>query len=119
MPKLPLAGRTAKPLLILATVALGLSLYLHIAIAQHEANQDWGKVDQGAYMYFAKEAYETNFAFSGNRNRMPLFPWVSGFALFAENERRGFFRTRQAGKRTDVFGLSRSAWRRLLPQVLQ
>ncbi|MCY3915973.1 MAG: hypothetical protein OXG49_08160 [Chloroflexi bacterium] len=99
MPKLPLAGRTAKPLLILATVALGLSLYLHIAIAQNEANQDWGKVDQGAYMYFAKEAYETNFAFSGNRNRMPLFPWIQALLYSPEMSDEAFF---EQGKRVNV-----------------
>lgn len=80
MRRLPAAGRAARLLLILATAAPGLALYLHIAIVQSEVNQDWGKVDQSAYIYFAKEAYETSFAFTGNRNRMPLFPWVQ--ALF-------------------------------------
>lgn len=91
MRKLSLAGRAARLLLILATATLGLSLYLYIAIVQSEVNQDWGKVDQGAYMYFAKEAYETNFAFTGNRNRMPLFPWVQALLYSPDMSDQAFF----------------------------
>ena len=39
-----------------------------------------GKVDQGAYIDFAKKAYASSFAYTGDRNRMPLFPWIQ--ALF-------------------------------------
>ena len=100
MPKLSAAARAAKPLLILAAVALGLALYLYLATIQSEVNQDWSKVDQGAYMVFAKEAYETGFAFTGNRNRMPLFPWIQALLYSPEMSDDAFF---EQGKRLNVF----------------
>lgn len=91
MRRLPPASRAARLLLILATVALGLALYWHIAIVQIEVNQDKGKVDQSAYLYFAKQAYETNFSFTGNRNRMPLFPWIQALFYSPELSEEDFF----------------------------
>lgn len=36
--------------------------------------------DQLAYIKFSKKVYETNFSFTGNRNRMPIYPFLQ--ALF-------------------------------------
>ncbi len=100
MPRLPAAARAAKPLLILAAVALGLALYLYLATIQSEVNQDWSKVDQVAYMVFAKEDYKTRFAFTGNRNRMPLFPWLQALLYSPELSDDAFF---EQGKRLNAF----------------
>lgn len=99
MPKLPAAGRAPRLLLILATVAIGLSLYLYIANLQSQVNQDWGLVDQSAYIHFAKEAYETSFAYTGDRNRMPLFPWIQALLYRPDMSDEVFF---EQGKRLNI-----------------
>lgn len=50
-------------------------------------------------MFFAREAYETNFAFTGNRNRMPLFPWVQALFYSPEMSDEAFF---EQGKQINV-----------------
>lgn len=36
--------------------------------------------DQGAYLHYAQRLYETHGAFAGDRNRMPVFPWLLSLA---------------------------------------
>lgn len=59
----------------IATIA-ALGLYLHIARIQSGVNRDLNKSDQSAYMDFAIKAYESDFHYTGGRNRMPMFPWL-------------------------------------------
>ena len=70
--------------LALAGVAICVALYLYAASLQSPQNYNRGLHDQSAYMGFAKAARETNFSFTGNRNRMPLYPFFQ--ALFYSPE---------------------------------
>lgn len=99
MPNLPAVGQAARLLLILATVVIGLFLYLYIANLQSQANRDWGLVDQSAYIHFAKEAYKTSFAYTGDRNRMPLFPWIQALLYRPDMSDEVFF---ELGKRLNI-----------------
>lgn len=93
------AARASKPLLILAAVGLGLALYLYLVTIQNKVNQDWSKVDQGAYIDFAKKAYTSSFAFTGHRNRMPLFPWIEALFYSPDMSDEAFF---EQGKQLNV-----------------
>ena len=51
-------------------------LYLHLAEIQFDVNLHMCFVDQGLYLDFARKAHETRLHLTGDRNRMPLFPWI-------------------------------------------
>ena len=97
--KSPAAVQAAKLLLSLAALAICVALYFRIAGMQSDINREWGKVDQSAYMNFAKEAYRSSFAFTGGRNRMPLFPWLQAMFYSPEMTDEEFF---DQGKRLNV-----------------
>ena len=67
-------------LLVSLSFVAAISLYLHIARVQNGVNSKMGMSDQSAYMDFAVDAYNTQWHYTGGRNRMPLFPWL--MALF-------------------------------------
>ncbi len=85
-----------------ALAALLLLLYLHVAFLQSERNDDLRENDQGAYMSFAVKAYETNFSYTGGRNRMPLYPFLQALFYSPELDQEAFF---EQGKMLNV-GLS-------------
>lgn len=87
----PAALSAAKALLILAGFGVTLALYLRIAEIQSGVNQNLGKVDQFAYLDFAKRAHASNFAFTGWRNRMPLYPWMQALFYSPEMSDEAFF----------------------------
>ena len=98
MRRLPMSGHrltavsgALKPLLYAAALAIAVALYFRIAGMQSAVNRDWRKVDQGAYMHFAAEAYESRFAFTGGRNRMPLYPWMQALFYSPELSDEAFF----------------------------
>ena len=99
MHRSPDAVRAGILLLILAALAIGLALYLHISGMQSEVNRDFSKVDQGAYMHFAIRAYESNFSYTGDRNRMPLFPWIQALFYSPDMSDEEFF---EQGKQLNV-----------------
>lgn len=99
MRNLPAAGRATKLLLILASLGFSLALYRHITEIQRDVNVNMGSMDQFAYMAFAKRAYESGYTFTGNRARMPLFPWVQALFYSPEMSDEAFF---EQGKQISV-----------------
>jgi hypothetical protein len=61
-------------------ILIGISLYLYVANLQNISNHNFNKYDQLAYSDFVRNVYESNFTYSGQRNRMPLYPYTQ--ALF-------------------------------------
>ena len=75
---------------LLQVVVLGVATclflltFLHIAQVQNRMENSRIGSDQSAFLSFAKEAYHSNFHFTGGRNQMPLYPWIQ--ALFYSPE---------------------------------
>ena len=75
---------------LLQVVVLGVATclflltFLHIAQVQNSEKNPKISGDQIAFLNFAKEAYHSNFHFTGGRNQMPLYPWIQ--ALFYSPE---------------------------------
>lgn len=86
---------TKTPLIALTLLLLlGAALFLNRAAENgRRANPDINRTDQGAYIKYAIAMRETDFAFVGRRNRMPVFPGL--LALFMEKGEtpQGFFET--------------------------
>ncbi len=97
-----LAIRCGKALISVALAALFLFLYLYVANLQSGVNDDLQKNDQGAYMSFAVRAYQTNFSYTGGRNRMPLYPFIQALFYSPDLDEEAFF---EQGKKLNV-GLS-------------
>jgi hypothetical protein len=49
------------------------------------ANTDPTRVDQGAYINYAEKILKEDYSHVGNRNRMPLYPFVLSFVLNPED----------------------------------
>lgn len=88
-----------------------LLLYLHTTHLQNLRNDDLTASDQRAHMNFARKAYETDFAYTGRRNYMPLFAFVQAVLNSPELEDEEFF---QRGKQINVW-LSVAALASLVP----
>ena len=88
-----------KALLALGTILVSLNLYLNVAQQQSAVNNDLTRSDQGAYMNFAKKAYETRFQYTGSRNRMPLYPFIQALFYSPDLDDEAFF---QQGKQLNV-----------------
>jgi len=68
-------------LALIGLVLLLGALYLFGAVRQLEyVNTDMGDHDQSAYMKFVKQVAESGFTYTGDRNRMPIYPALQ--ALF-------------------------------------
>ena len=64
-----------KYILIAGAIFLFTGLYYWGAFQQAESvNTNLSKSDQSAYMDYAKDTVDNNFADIGGRNRMPLYP---------------------------------------------
>lgn len=72
-------------------VIVALALYFHIARIQNEKNSDLNQSDQGAYIEFAVEAWNTHLHYTGGRNRMPLFPWLMSLFYAPDLSDEDFF----------------------------
>lgn len=94
-----LALRCRAALLWLALAALLLFLYLYVARSQSDINDDLQANDQGAYMGFAIQAYQTNFNYTGGRNRMPLYPFIQALFYSPDLDKQAFF---EQGKTLNV-----------------
>ena len=89
--------------LLLAAALCGLALlYLHVANIQYDVNRYMAASDQGADLKFAKEAHASGFRYTGDRNRMPLFPWLTALFYSPEMTDQDLF---ASGKKLNV-GLS-------------
>ena len=81
------------PLLLLVALAA----YLHIAGVQYDVNNGGG--DQDNNLSFAIESYNTRFQYTGERNRMPLYPWIQALFYSPEMTEEEFF---EQGKRLNI-----------------
>ena len=102
MPQLNSAQSIARSASAAALVFLCLAAYLHISQTQSVKNHNMRYTDQSAYMDAAILAYETRFAYTGDRNRMPLYPFLQALFYWPDMSAEDFF---QHGKRLNV-GLS-------------
>ena len=86
-------------LLALGIVLFFLYLYLDAAQKQSPVNSKLSKNDQLVYMDIAKQAYETRFHYTGNRNQMPLYPFIQALFYSPQLDDEAFF---QQGKGLNV-----------------
>ena len=99
MPQNKLVQRTICGALTVALAAACLAAYLHIAQTQSSKNHNMRYTDQSAYMDAAIKAYETRFAYTGDRNRMPLYPFLQALFYSPDMSPEDFF---QQGKRLNI-----------------
>lgn len=63
--------------LVILVAALFIGIFYYGADRHaREVNTDYNKFDQGAYMYYAHNLHDTNYHFTGDRNRHPLYPLI-------------------------------------------
>ena len=66
-----------KKICIISLTVLLLLFYVYGAVEHSKrVNLDVERVDQGAYLSYARSMYETNYNFMGGRNRMPVYPFL-------------------------------------------
>ena len=99
MPASIQAKHIGKTLLAAGIALFFLVLYLDIAQKQSRRNHNLTRSDQSAYMNFAKKAYESRLQYTGNRNRMPLYPWIQALFYSPQMDDETFF---QQGKQLNV-----------------
>ncbi len=99
MPTSIQAKHLGKALLAAGIALFFLYLYLDIAQKQSRRNPDLTRSDQSAYIDFAKKAHESRLQFTGNRNRMPLYPWIQALFYLPQMADETFF---QQGKQLNI-----------------
>ena len=99
MPQIANYQRAARAALSIALLLICLAAYLHISQTQSHKNRDLRWSDQSFYMDAAVKAYETRFAYTGDRNRMPLYPFLQALFYSPDLSSEEFF---QHGKRLNV-----------------
>ena len=82
-----------------ALVLICLAIYLDIAQTQSVKNREMRWSDQSAYMDDASKAYETRFTYTGNRNRMPVYPFLQALFYSPDLSSEAFF---EQGKRLNI-----------------
>jgi len=87
-------------------LALIVALFVWGANQQAErVNTDMGSTDQSAYMNFAKRIAQAQFLYSGDRNRMPLYPaLMSLFYKDGMSDQEFFERGKKLGIAIGLFG---------------
>ena len=88
--------KTAIAILVLFTLVF---IYVTIANIQSVVNVFRTDYDQGAYINFVKKTYDSRFHFTGNRNRMPIYPFIQALFYSPKLEDEEFF---QDGKQRNV-----------------
>jgi hypothetical protein len=69
-----------------------LALYWSGAVRQLEVvNTDLDRIDQGAYMNYAKKLHDSNYTHTGNRNRMPIYPFLQSLLYQPNMSEETFF----------------------------
>lgn len=99
MPQIANFQRAAGAAFTAALVLICLAAYLHIAQTQSIKNRDMRWTDQRSYMDAAIKVYETRFAYTGDRNRMPLYLFIQALFYSPELSPEEFF---QQGKRLNI-----------------
>jgi hypothetical protein len=86
--------------LIVCVVIACTFLYLDAALQQATlVNKTLTDVDQSAYMTFARQAYDSHYAYSNDGNRMPLYPFLQSLFLHPGMTDEAFF---QQGKLINI-----------------
>jgi hypothetical protein len=89
-----------KRVLLLCTIILCVTLYLHVAQQQTtEVNTCLTCIDQSAYMAFARQARDSHYAYSSDGARAPLYPFLQSLFLRPEMSDEEFF---QQGKLVNI-----------------
>jgi hypothetical protein len=80
-------------LLVVVSIATIFSgLYRRGAIRQMiEVNLDPGVTDQGAYIDYARQLYDSGYTYIGDHNRMPVYPALQSLFLQPDQKRREIF----------------------------
>jgi hypothetical protein len=99
MPQIGNYRRAVGGAMTITLVLLCLAAYLHIAQRQSLKNRDMRWTDQLSYMNAAIKTYETRFAYTGDRNRMPLYLFLQALFYSPELSLEEFF---QQGKRLNI-----------------
>ena len=95
---------TYKKILIVAGILIATVLYVNGALSHaREVNFDRHRMDQSAYMAYAKSLADSGYTFVGGRNRMPIYPLLQSFFVYRSGmSDEDFF---ELGKRFNI-GLS-------------
>ena len=72
-------------------VVLGYFYYNAASLYAEVNNPSISHSDQTAYIKFSKTAYETDFTYTGNRNRMPIYPYIQAIFYRPEMSDDAFF----------------------------
>ena len=94
-----MARRIVKTAIAIPILIALVYLYVTIANIQSEVNVFRTDYDQGAYINFVKKTHDSRFHFTGNRNRMPIYPFFQALFYSPELEDEEFF---QDGKQRNV-----------------
>jgi hypothetical protein len=90
----------ARRVLAFGALLLLLGLYVYGAMQQvTRVNLDLAASDQRAYMGYAVDMVESRYAFVGERNRMPVYPFLQSLSYRAPMDEQAFF---EQGKRVNV-----------------
>lgn len=82
---LPGSGKALRAGLLGCGVAVLLIAYLRGATANlYSVNVDAEKVDQRAYLEYARKLQLSNYSYVGGRNRMPVYPFLQAVLLGSE-----------------------------------
>lgn len=84
--------------LLFAAMIFGI-LYWQGAVQQLELNKSPGVIDQDAYMEYAQRLYKTDYTYIGDRNRMPVYPFLQSLFYRKHLHRKIFF---QEGKQRNL-----------------
>jgi hypothetical protein len=80
---------------ILVTVILAGLYWYGASLQMTHVNTNMGEVDQSAYMRYASDLYKSGYTYIGNRNRMPVYPFLQSLFYNSTLQSETFF---QQGK---------------------
>lgn len=74
-------------------IIAALGVYLYATIKQlNRVNLDITRTDQDAYIHFTKDMRESNYTYLGDRNRMPVYPFIQSLFYRKSMGEQTFFR---------------------------
>jgi hypothetical protein len=80
--------------ILVAFILAGLYWY-GASLQMTHVNTNMGEVDQSAYMRYASDLYKSSYTYIGDRNRMPVYPFLQSLFYDPELQPEAFF---QQGK---------------------
>jgi hypothetical protein len=85
--------RLARRLALIGPILLLAALYVYGAVQQLErVNTEMTAFDQSAYMDFTRQVRESGFTYTGDRNRMPVYPTLQALFYRSGTSDETFFR---------------------------